>query len=240
MKFELYVRKAILLMIVLGLLYNGVTSVFGVQGATSATPGTSSRANFSEASSASVAVQAGNVTELNISGSGVTDHWAGFYGEISGNITLGDTSGNVFYDWTGLNALSGEVFASNDSSVNWTGIGCASAAELTSIEASLGITATDADRINATYTSGAHPSFDVGTVTGITGCNSTNAYTNTGKDASTFYQILLTDTEGDPVYTTLINDSTTGFNSVAHDFQLLVGESDAVGTTNLYFYLELG
>jgi hypothetical protein len=240
MKIESHIRKAILLMIVLGLFYAGINSVFGVQGATSISAGTSSRANFSETSSASVAVQAGNVTELNITGASTSDHWAGFYGEISGNITLEDSSGNVFYDWTGLNALVGEVFASTDNEVSWSGIGCADGTEIANIETSLGILATDADRINMTYTTSAHPSFDVGTVSGITGCNSTNAYINTGKDASTFYQILLTDTEGDPVYTTLINDSTTGFNSVAHDFQLLVGEEDSAATTDLYFYLELG
>jgi len=177
MEHKNHLKKAVLLLTLLGLLYTGITSVLGVQGATSISLGQSSRANLTNySSSASTAVQAGNVTELNISGQAITTHWAGFYGEISGNITLENANGDVFYDWTGLNALVGEVFASPDSTVQWDGIGCANASEISSIESSLGISATDADNIASTYSSNSHPSFDVGTVTGITGCNSTNTY----------------------------------------------------------------
>ncbi len=235
-----YIKKAVLLMIVIGLLYTGISSVLGAQGATSISVGDTSRANLTNGtSSQSTDVQAGNVTELNISGDTITEHWAGFYGEVTGNMTLQDSSGNVFYDWTGIGAPAGEVFASNSSSLDWSGIGCASSAEISAIESSLGISGTDADNIASTYDSNAHPSFDVGSVTGISGCNSTNTYTNTGKDTSTFYQILLTDTAGSPVYTTLINDTTTGFDASTHDFQLLVGESDAAGASTVYFYIEL-
>lgn len=238
MKNKEYLRKVALLMIVISLFYAGASSVFGVQGATSVSTGETSRANFSEASSASTDVQAGNVTELNISGKAITDHWAGFYGDISGSLTLETADGSVFYNWSGLNALSGEVFASNDSGVSWSGIGCADAGEVSAIETALGIAGTDADTVGKTYTSISHPDFTVGSAP-ISGCNSTNAYINTGLDASSFYQVLLTDTEGDAVYTTLINESTTGFNSAAHDFELLVGESDGAGTTPMYFYIEL-
>lgn len=237
MGYEAFVKKAVLLMIVLGLLYTGMTSVLGVMGA-GIDVGQSSRANLSGGSPQSTAVQAGNVTELNISGESITDHWAGFFGEISGNLTLENSDGDVFYDWTGLTSVAGEVFASNDSGVNWTGIGCASAAEISALETFLGVAPTDADRINQTYTSTSHPAFNV-SGTQISGCNSTNAYVNSGPSTDAFYQILLTDTEGDPVYTTLINDTTTGFDGSAHDFQLLVGEADSVGTTTLYFYIEL-
>jgi hypothetical protein len=239
MKFEAYIKKAILLTIVLGLLYAGITSVFGVQGATSVTSGASSKASFVNTSTATIGVEAGNVTELNITGTAVSTHWAGFYGEITGDITLSTSDGSVFYNWTGLGALSGEVFASTDNAVSWGGIGCASAGEVSAIELALGIAATDADSIGLTYSGNAHPDFTVGGAS-ISGCNSTNAYTDTGLDPSAFHQILLTDGEGDAVYTTLINESTTGFNAAAHDFELLAGESDGAGATAMYFYLELG
>ena len=232
-----YVKKAVLLMIVLGLFYAGITSVFGVMGA-GIDVGQSSRANLSGGAPQSTAVQAGNVTEMNISGQTITDHWAGFFGEISGNITLENSDGDVFYDWTGLTSVAGEVFASNDSGVNWAGIGCASVAEVLALETFLGIVPSDPDRINQTYTSTSHPAFNV-SGTQLSGCNSTNAYVNSGPSATAFYQILLTDTEGDPVFTTLINDTTTGFDGNTHDFQLLVAEPDSVGTTPLYFYVEL-
>ncbi|MBW2990750.1 hypothetical protein KY348_03530 [Candidatus Woesearchaeota archaeon] len=241
MKYNRYAKKAVLAMIVLGLLYAGITSVFGVQGATNIDVGDTSRANLTNfTSSQSTAVQAGNVTEMNISGQAITNHWAGFYGEVSGNLTLGDSSGNVFYDWSGIGPPEGEVFASNASTLNWSGIGCANAAEITAIEGSLGITAgTDPDDIAGTYSNNNHPSFNVGTVSGISGCNSTNTYVNSAPSTDAFYQILLTDSNGYPVYTTLINDTEQGFDTNTHDFQLLVGESETVGTTTLYFFIEL-
>lgn len=240
-KISTYAKKATLLMIVMAMLYIGITSVFGVQGATDIQVGASSQMNLTNwSSSATTAAEAGNVTQINLSGQSLTTHWAGFFGDISGNITLGDSNGNVFYDWTGLgDSISGEVFASTDNSVTWSGIGCITDAERATIETALGISSTDPDRINTTYDSNSHPSLTIGEVSGITGCNSTNAYINTGLDATSFYQILLTDTDGDAVYTTLINDSTTGFDGAAHDFQLLVGESDGAGTTAMYFYIEL-
>ena len=122
MKFETYFKRTTLLMIVVLLLYAGITSVWGVQGAPSISDGASSRAEFDDESTATIGVQAGNVTELNVSGWSITEHWAGFFGEISGNMTLADSGGNIFYDWTGLNALSGEVFASSDDAVSWAGI----------------------------------------------------------------------------------------------------------------------
>ena len=239
-KISTYAKKAVLLMIVIGMLYIGITSVFGVQGATGIDVGASSQMNLTNwSSSATTAAEAGNVTQINLSGQSITTHWAGFFGDVSGNLTLGDSSGNVFYDWTGIGTPEGEVFASTDNSLNWSGIGCASAAEISTLDTALGIDGTDADSVNATYDSNSHPSLTIGAVSGISGCNSTNAYIDSGQDATSFYQILLTDTEGDEVYTTVINDSTTGFDGVSHDFQLLVGESDAGGTTAMYFYIEL-
>lgn len=238
MEFATYMKKVFLLMTVLGLMYTGITSVFGVQGATSINAGTTSRASFVNSSTATIPVEAGNVTELNITGTAVTTHWAGFYGEITGDITLSTSDGSVFYNWSGLGALSGEVFASTDNAVSWSSIGCADVTDISTIETALGILPTDADRINATYTSTAHPDFSVGGAP-LSTCYSTNAYTDGGLDPTAFYQVLLADGESDAVYTTLINESLTGFNNAAHDFQLLVGESDAAGSSALYFYLEL-
>jgi len=235
-----YLKKVVLLMIVVGLFYAGMTSVFGVQGATSIAAGETSRANFSDDSTASLAVQSGNVTQLNITGTAISDHWAGFYGEVSGNMTLSNAAGDVFYEWEGLNAIAGEVFASTSGSVDWSTIACIGATGIANLETALGIVPTDADRINQTYTVATHPGITVAG-TALSACNTTNAYINTGKDATTFYQILLADTSGDgnPVFTTLINETTTGFDGVTHDFQLLVGEEDSAATTDLYFYIEL-
>jgi len=230
-------EKAMWIIIAVGLLCSNAAIVIGVQGA-SITPGASSRADFNQSSSASLSVQAGNVTRLDISGKAISTHWAGFYGNVSGNLTLEDASGNTFYNWVGLGIPAGEVFASNTSMVNWSGISCANSTRIAIIETSLGIISTDADKISATYTNNNHPPFNVSS-TLLTGCNSTNAYTNTGQSASLYYQILLIDNQNRPVYTTLINDTATSFTGTTYDFELLVGESDTAGSTALYFYIEI-
>lgn len=236
-------RKAVfktvfILAVALGLFLTGVTSVLAVQGATGYTLGSTSRATFDDTSSVSVDAQAGNVTQLDLNGDTITAHWAGFYGNISGNVTLQDSDGKVFYDWTGVGVPAGEIFASTTGSVAWAGISCANSTLITTAETSLGIASSDADGITETYSGNSHPGFQVGGV-GLTGCNSTNAYSDTGRVASLYYQILLVDTDGTPVYTTLINDSATSFTGTSYDFELLVGESDTAGSTSMYFYIEL-
>lgn len=233
-----YWKQIVVLALMMGLFYVGISFVLGVQGATSLGTATSSRASFTDTSSQSLAAQAGNVTQVDISGQSITTHWAGFFGNISGNITLKDSSGKTFYDWAGMGTPAGEVFASTDGSVEWAGIDCATSDELSTIDTLLGIGADDEDGINQTYTSNTFPGFTVAGVS-ISGCNSTNAYSNGVLEETTYYQILLTDTSGDAVYTTLINDSATSFMGSGADFQLLVGETDTVGTTAMYFYIEL-
>jgi hypothetical protein len=198
----------------------------------------SSRSVFTNTSTAVYNVFAGNTSQLNVAGDTISTHWAGFYGNISGNVTLQDSAGHVFYDWGQLGVPAGEVFASNTSAVNWTGIGCANAAEITNIETSLGIAAADGDTLAKTYINTNHPAFQVGGYS-LSGCNSTNAFANAGRNAQLYYQVLLTDTGGNPVYTTMINTSATSFTGSNFDFELLVGESDAAGTTPMYFYIEL-
>ena len=231
-------KKIFLALVVLGIFYAGIAMVLAVQGASSLDEGSTSRYTASESSSESAYAEAGNVTELNISGRSVTTHWAGFYGDISGNVTLGDANQNVFYDWTGIGTPTGEVLASNDTAVDWSTIDCASEAEIAELDLALGIIGADPDGVEETYVDTTHPAFSVGGQA-ISGCNHTNAYSNSAKASNLYHQILLMDGGSDPVYTTLINDSGTGFDNTAYDFQLLVGEADSAGSSQLYFYIEL-
>ncbi|MFH0869572.1 MAG: hypothetical protein V1866_00765 [archaeon] len=236
-------RKAVfktvfILAVALGLFLTGVTSVFAVQGATDYTLGATSRASFTNTSTVAVDAMAGNVTQLDLYGDTITTHWAGFYGNISGNVTLQDSDGKVFYDWTGVGVPAGEIFASSINNVAWAGISCANSTLIDAIDTSLGIVAADADGVFETFAGNTHPNFQVGSAA-LSGCNSTNAYSDTGRVASLYYQILLVDTAGTAVYTTLINDSATSFTGTSYDFELLVGESDGAGSTSMYFYIEL-
>jgi hypothetical protein len=226
------------LTLVVGLFFSSVGLVFGVQ-APGLTTGASGRYNVSFAGSGtSLGAQAGNVTEINLAGTQVTTHWAGFYGNITGNITLQDANGNLFYDWSGMGVPSGEVYASNTSTVSWSTIACANAANMTSTNTFLGMTGSNSDSVFNTYDAQSHGGFSVAGVSiSADSCNSTNAYTNTGVNASYFQQVLLSDNRNIPVFATIINASATSFRSTAVDFQLLTG---VPGTGTLYFFIELG
>ncbi len=189
----------------------------------------------------SIQAQAGNVSELSISAVAVTRTWQGFYGNITGQLILADSSGNNFYDWN-VTSPSGQVYASRNDSISWTGVTCLSGARIEDEEAYLGRTTTDPDSVTNTFTDTNHPSFLVGTQS-ISGCPTTQAYGSGGSQSGEFWQVLLDDPNQNTIYTTLIQDiATQGFNERPWHFQLLVGENGHPGnegTTTYYFYVEL-
>jgi hypothetical protein len=219
--------------------------VFAVQGA-NIFPGASSGTNFSYSGSGTlIQVQPGNISFIEVSGtmagsSGGT-HWAGFYGNISGNMSLEDANGHVFYDWVGIGSnVVGEVFASNVSTVIWSGVNCTNSSQITAINSFMNVTGTDKDSVELTYTSNIHPAFNVAGINiPANTCNSTNAFSDGIKNSSLFSQILLADTNDCPVFTTLINSSSVGFAGDTVDFELLSGVKKN-GLTSLYFFIELG
>ena len=62
---------------------------------------------------------AGNVTHFNIVGKSMTQSWQGYAGNISGTISLEDSSGFVMYDWS-LADPEGEIYATYMPTVDWT------------------------------------------------------------------------------------------------------------------------
>jgi len=185
---------------------------------------------------------AGNVTQLDISALFVTTSWQGYYGNVSGEITLDDAQNNTFYNWS-ITTASGEIYASRAASPTWATIGCADAGEITSEETYLGQLAGDGDSVSNTFLNTAtHPAFNVSTVQ-ITAddCYATNAFINTGQSATDFYQVLLADGGSNIVYSTLIDDDQTGFDGSTWDFEMLVGENGKANTavTPYYFFVEL-
>lgn len=187
--------------------------------------------------------EAGNVTQLEINATSITRSWQGFYGNISGELTLADTQGNVFYNWN-LTGASGEVYASRTNTVSWSTINCSNDTHIDLEQAYLGQSIVDPDSVNNTYYSTAHPTFLVGT-RNMSLCRSTQAFDSTGGAGTGFWQVLLSDTNNQTVYTTMIDAVTQlGFDTRPWDFQLLVGENgqpgpNATAVTPYYIYVEL-
>ncbi|HJX06090.1 MAG TPA: hypothetical protein VJ461_05235 [Candidatus Nanoarchaeia archaeon] len=218
------------------------------------TPGASSRANLSRYVPANLTnVMAGNITEINLSAISSTKAWAGYYGEITGTITLEDAAGYVFYNWTALEP-KGEIYASPNATITWSSIGCfeyGAGITLETAEDWFGMEDDDADGINETFTDNSNTYFEVGGVdiTAAT-CPATQTFQNGGKVVGNFENVLLTDGAALVFVTFIENDDTNnatdiqGYNGLTHDFQLLVAENGHDGgpdttPTMYYFWAEI-
>jgi len=206
------------------------------------TAGTSEHRDLGALADQNVSAQGGNVTQVNINVLAITKAWQGYYGNITGEITLDDADNNTFYNWS-LAAPKGEVYATRNAAVDFSTIGCANATERTAEETYLGQVLADGDSVTNTFNGTTHPQFNVSTTSvAVNTCFSTNAFVNSAQDASRFFQVLLADGASVIVYTTLIDNDQTGFDGNGYDFELLVGENDhdgSVGSTLYYFFVEL-
>lgn len=201
---------------------------------------------------------AGNVTELTITAQAATKAWQGYFGNVSGTITLEDSSSNVFYDWQALEP-EGEVYASTTAAITWDNVVCFNFnadggvdPNLTTEEARYGIDENDVDGIDETFNVTTHDQFYVGTVQITTDtCPATYVYQNSLYQTSNFQNILLVDPDTDAlIFTTILenkdpaNDTDlVGFDNTPTDFQLLVAEdehnSTEEGPTTYYFWVEI-
>jgi hypothetical protein len=200
--------------------------------------------------------EAGNITALSVDATTVTKSWQGYYGNITGSITLDNSDNYTMYDWSQTNP-EGEIYASNSSTVTWANIKCvnfsatlngtgAEGMNLTSLETMYGMNGWDPDGINETfkyiYTDAS--GFYVGSVTINTDdrCPLTYTYVNDSSQTTDFQEVLLTD-NASIIYTTLIEQNAPGFiTNVTNDFQILVGEDGhqgSSGTTPYYFFAEI-
>jgi hypothetical protein len=187
-------------------------------------------------------VTGGRIVTLNITGAIQNSHWKAFVGWVSGSFTLKDQSGSKIYDWT-MSTASGEVYATrNSSTITWTGLACASAANVETENARLGMTNPD-DNITKTFNSATHREFFVaGTNISLNSCPRTlNTYQNNVSQDAVFEEIALYEAVGSNiVYATILENKTTpGFDSVNYDFQMLAPESSTPDVTAYYLYVEI-
>ena len=201
----------------------------------------------------SIQAQAGNVTQLNVNGSRITSNWQGYYGNVSGEITLDDADSNTLYAWD-LTSISGEIYATNNSgTVLWTNITCPDIDNVTGSSSVTGniinasslnqqyfISEADQDSFNATFNRIFDSPLLVGSrsLTSASHCASTYLFVNNQSQTSDFQEVLLYDNQSSVVYTAILDPATTGFDAKLWDFQMLVAQRNStVGT--YYFYVEL-
>ncbi len=194
----------------------------------------------------SIPAQAGNVTEINIFGYSTTQSWQGYFGNVSGAIQLADVNDNVMYNWS-LASPEGEVYASENSSVDWTNVACFKMGNHTALETYYNISKDDVDGVNETFSTGnGHDIFYTSNTQFTEGqCPSTQIYDSSGKGVdNSFEEVLLTDQTDDiqVIFTALLEEDMQGFDSGYHDFEMIVlenGHGTNTALTNYYFYVEL-
>jgi hypothetical protein len=197
-------------------------------------------------SSLSVNVSGGYVSNFNLTANVQNQRWKAFVGQVIGQFTLDDSGGSTIYDWT-LSTVTGRVYATRKSAaVTWTGIDCASVAQMEAENTALSLTNID-DNITATFDDTTHAAFPVGpeSITGNS-CPTLNTYRNgvkTQDAGQDFEEMVLYETGGDLVYATIMEDDATGYDNQDYDFQMIVPENGSVsftGNTLYYLYIELG
>lgn len=198
----------------------------------------------------------GNTTQLDVNGTQITGHWQGYYGNISGEITLDDGDSNTLFAWT-LASASGEIYAANTSAtVHWGNITCinltngtgdsenltaASKINATTLDQQYYISQADEDRFSATFSGFYSGSFSVGGVTidSADACPRAYMYVSNATQSTDYQEVLLFDNLSALVFTTIIEpDTTVGFDGNEWNFEMLVAQQNASAGT-YYFYVEL-
>ena len=218
--------------------------------------------NASQFTAQSHEAQAGNVTQIDIDGISQTRHWQGYYGEITGTITLDDAQNWTMYDWYNAEPR-GEVYAvpnisNGNNHPTWTSVECFDHdTNMQRWEIYYNMSWNDPDGINETFNDTDHPAFSVGdyNIT-ASSCPSIFTYVNDQAQFDKFSEVLLQTDGYQIIYATIIeNDNApnrtdpVGFDSNTHDFQLIVGEDGTsadpstgvvnTDTTTYWFYLDL-
>jgi len=212
--------------------------------------------------------EAGNVTELTITGFSTTQTWQGYFGNVSGAIQLADSSSNVLYNWT-LTDPQGEVYASTNSSITWTDVQCFNfsasgtyadesgngggtnlhGTNLTILESMFNIESDDVDGVDETFSligAGTHDLFYVANQEFSEGeCQSTRVFGDSGQgESNEFEEVLLYEpSSASVIFAALLEESSVlGFDGRDHDFQMLVledGHGTDTATTEYFFFVEL-
>lgn len=223
-------KKLMLVFLTLAML--AAVPVMAIPDASTNTAGTQETANQTVATN--VSVDGGYINTLDLAVESQTNRWQGFYGEVSGKITLEAADGNKMFQWVWQNTDSGEVYASEAPSVTWASMAAGNVANVPYVNEA---TTTKSDSAADTFTISGN-SWVVGDRT-VSEVKNVKTYDSTG--AGTFEEGLLYDGTNYVFVSKLYNnaddfDSATGTTS---DFQMIVPTPEADTTTSYYFWVEL-
>lgn len=189
----------------------------------------------------------GRIITLTLNLEQQTDAWKAYVGNVTGKYVLQNSNNFSIYEWPSGTSITGEVYASRNNSVNFTGgaISCANNSEMVTEQTALGLSNSITYNINNTFNSTNHSAFSAGAGNSLAenSCRSIALWVNdtiqTPSSSAVSQEVALHD--GNVlVYASIIDNDRTGFdNTTIYDFQAIVAENASSTGTPYYFYLEL-
>lgn len=185
----------------------------------------------------------GNITSVNLSINSTTLHWQGFYGTLSASMAISAGSQNISLRSWNLSSLSGQVYISQASNINFSALNSTSAS-LSDVDAAHSFLSGANDAATKTGADSANPSFSIGQYE-VRASSYPLITTKDNLGAQSWQEVVLrhssTSSASDFVYVGILNQSGTAFNGEAAHFQVIVPEN-SVGnwlSTTYYVYAEV-
>src|SRR3989344_8388316 len=89
----------------------------------------------------------GTITVLTMSSVQQDYKWKAYVGNVTGLLALDDANAKSIFDWS-LATITGEIYSTRASTVNWVNVSCVNDSVVTSEQSALGMAASDRDNIN--------------------------------------------------------------------------------------------
>ena len=207
--------------------------VLAISGATTSQVGAQTRWGGNAAGN--ITTQGGNITAVNISSMVLTTKWADFFGNVTGNIVLGNGVANV-YSWTYLTTTASRVCLSTNSS--WITTSLPSTATGANIDTAWGFAAGDVDSGMNTYNGTACSLNLSGTTITNTG-NVTLQGNSTFNDCVVSNGVISAGVTQNLAFCTNAQSAGKNYLNVPSNFEVMV-PVNRTSTGTYYFYAELG
>lgn len=218
------------------------------------TRGASSTMNETNFGTVQTDALAGNITQLTLTGISQTRSWQGYYGNVTGWITLDDANNFTFYNWSDAEPR-GQVYASlvSAGTPNWPTVDCTNfSTEAATFDTKYSINPDDYDNVTNTYNVTNHPQFQI-IDRNVSGCPTTYIWRDDLYQSNDFVNVLLSDTNNAGtdrwVFGTIMENKDvsnktdkTCYNGELCDFQLLVAENGHgtdIAVTPYYFWVDI-